>query len=215
MTVFSKLYLKKNNLTSDSVRFRRRIYQFFNSIPLTELTTEGIAQNIEINTGVKFPTAIGYDYEAFFEKSEIRDILDSITIIYKFNGIKERRVHGETWLEFVKRIFSEEELNYRVDDQGLVHYYIDEEFEQSRAVTILGLDLPEYLNAKHSFLSSHSKIRHKDPDTKGSLRDIFDAVETLFKKRGLESNGTKTYAKGGLVEELTKMCISKNINHFE
>ena len=42
-------------------------------------------------------------------------------------GVLTFQLKGEGWIKFVQRIFLEEELNYKIDVNGIIHYFVDEE----------------------------------------------------------------------------------------
>jgi hypothetical protein len=85
------------------------------------------------------------------------------------------------WSEFVKRVFLEENLAYKLDDLGGVHPLRDIEYEHNVAATIAGLNDARYAGVRTAFEAARGKLDRISPDTKGAIRDAFEAAETLTK----------------------------------
>ena len=60
---------------------------------------------------------------------ELRDVLDLVTIA--FRQLRAANYSSENWLRNIQRIFQEENVAYRVDALGGVHFYVDEEFARN------------------------------------------------------------------------------------
>lgn len=74
---FSLNYLNHGVILRDSKRARRRVYRLFNSLSGSH---EEYAEPLELATGADVPYAgYGYDWERWYEKAELRGVLDSIT----------------------------------------------------------------------------------------------------------------------------------------
>ncbi len=117
-------------------------------------------------------------FESFFESAEIRDVLDSITVIteaVKGEGIARR------WLDFVEKIFREENLEYTVDQAGIVHFFIDKEFEENKLSTLACLNAPKYNAVRNEFEEAYKSLDLDPPDTKESIRRIFESLEIIYK----------------------------------
>jgi hypothetical protein len=144
---------------------------------------------IRTELGVDVPFSGGYWYlEKFFQRAELRDVLDAITVGYRitltarFEGGRLRTVPGNNssiWLVFVQRIFDEENPYYRVDESGLVHRLIDAEFENNRFSALKALEDPRFSDVKSDFENSFKHLRNGDG--KAAVRTIFPAVETAAK----------------------------------
>jgi hypothetical protein len=132
--------------------------------------------------GVTIPqSGSSYFFETFIRKSEVRDLLDGITIIFReIQATDKARVQAGFRAE-VERMMREENLSYRVDEAGGVHFYVDEEFERSRNATIIGLSGDRYHAARDAFDDAHRALLAND--TLGAVRRSFDAVENVFKIR--------------------------------
>src|SRR5262249_55456044 len=87
----------------------------------------------------------------------------------------------QLWVEETARIFLEENVHYRVDRQGGVHFYFDEEFAHNHAATIAVLKGSRYANTLHSFEGTLAALSKAPPDGKAAIRSTFAALEGLFK----------------------------------
>jgi hypothetical protein len=85
------------------------------------------------------------------------------------------------WLTGVRRIFSEEHLAYRINDQGGVRFAIDEDFDATNVATIAALGDDRYKAALASFVDAQRSASATPPRWKDAIRYAFDAVEGLFR----------------------------------
>lgn len=103
----------------------------------------------------------------------MRDVLDSVTEIAKLFQ------PSQDWLSAANRIFKEENLAYRVGDDGIVHPFVDAEFEINRACALEALNDPRFGEAREDFESAYRHLR--DGNGKEALRMMFPAVEVAAK----------------------------------
>ena len=79
-------------------------------------------------TGAVVPSLYhGYDVARFIRENTIRDVLDSITLIYQ---VVDSYPSAEQWKSFVSRVLSEENLGYKLDSKCGVHYFVFRETGQ-------------------------------------------------------------------------------------
>jgi hypothetical protein len=128
--------------------------------------------------------ALGYNFAAdkviaglteFFNTAEIRDILDVCTIISKILAQKR------TWTDFVVRVFHEENLACRINQDGIVHPFIDEEFEVVRSAALDALNEARFGEARGDFEAAFRHLRNGKAEGKAAIRSMFPAVETAAK----------------------------------
>jgi hypothetical protein len=81
----------------------------------------------------------------------------------------------------VSRIFQEENLGYRVDRKGGVHYAVDAEFERNRASAVRSLGGDRYAAALEHFEAAQTALDSIPPETRTAVRQLFDALETVFR----------------------------------
>ena len=200
---FSLLYLDRSESLRDSKRFRNRLAAFYWET-LHEYYKNEIVKSIQLEIGAEVPFIVSsYSVSEFFKITELRDLLDSITVIYKaIAGNWEQSANK--WREFVARAISEENLGYRVDEKCGVHYFVDEEFERNRFSTLLVLDNPRYIAVRNAYDMAYQYLDAQPMDTKGAVRSIFEAIEILVK----QMVDTKNLNKWVVENTLKEKCLS-------
>jgi len=86
---FSQLYLDRSKLVGDSVRFRNRLSAYF--VPVHQRLQLAYGRAIELETGAKVGQLQIGD---FFERAELRDVLDAITVIYDLTAVDYSGAHS-------------------------------------------------------------------------------------------------------------------------
>jgi hypothetical protein len=155
---FSLLYLKPGAPAADSARARRRIYAQFARLQQTlpngsELAAKFVTEvNAELGVTVPYGS-MSFHFDDFFQKCELRDFLDSITLVFNLLNNEPRywRNAAKPFLEFVARVLGEENMSYRVDSAGVVHYRVDEEFERNLSSAIESLSAEKFAQVRNSF----------------------------------------------------------------
>jgi hypothetical protein len=182
---FSHTYLAKGEPTQDSARMRRRLGAVLHTF--LDIDNE-LGPIISAELGVDVPSSTyAYDYSGFLQKCELRDFLDFVTVVYRFllkkqsTGTKQRNGQ-ERWVSEVQRVFTEENVHYRVDPHGGVHFHFDEEFARNRAAAIAVLQGARYVNALDSFEAGLAALSRVPPDGKDAIRKTFAAIEGLFRQ---------------------------------
>ena len=174
---FSQVYLDRSTPVNDSVRMRNRISAIYWDMLSND--KNDLISLIQKETGAKVPfTGASFSISNFFETAEIRDLLDSITIIYNYY-VKSQRYKAIQWHTFISRVLREENVGYRLDGSGGVHFFVDEEFDRNRVSLIFGLTsqpaVSELFSKAYSFLDA------SPPDTSSAVKAIFEAIEVLYK----------------------------------
>jgi len=177
---FSHVYLKRGVPASDSERMRRRISSFFYEFGFHDCNA---GRNIELELGVDVPRFdYRYDYKSFFLRCELRDFLDAITIIWRsIRGSHGLPKDAGAWVKVVGRVFQEENVGYRVDDQGGVHFAVDAEFEHNVASSLAALGSSRYNGVLAAFQVAQEAFDQTPPNGKDAMRSAFEAVEILFR----------------------------------
>ena len=176
---FSQIYLQPPELVSDSGRARTRVGALFSDFD--EPDRLGMRRFLHRELGVCPVGPYSHEFERFLAKAEIRDFLDTITCIYEWLLANNRRVAAAKWLQAVQRIFAEERLRYRVDDDGVVHFAVDENFESTRNSTLAGLVHSRFQGSREAFERAYEHLAEQPPDSKLAIRAIFEAVEIAFR----------------------------------
>ena len=80
---FSLIYLERKEPVRDSQRFRNRLSAYYWENLYGHHNNE-IVKIIQKETGAEIPFIVSsYSVNKFFKKNEFRDVLDSITLIYR------------------------------------------------------------------------------------------------------------------------------------
>lgn len=180
---FSHVYLKRGEPTQDNFRMRRRLASLVDA----HSQLDGFGTALENALGVRMRyNHVGVDWDHFFEKCQLSDLLDAVTVGYRLLIQKARSDrYGQTkprdWLVNVQSIFDEENVCYEVDDSGGVHLRVDDEFERTRASTIAALNGSRYSNVLAEFERADSAFVETLPNGKGAIRATFSAAEGLFR----------------------------------
>jgi hypothetical protein len=174
MSRYSSLYLQRGKPEFDSQRFRKRLGAFLDHNAIGGSFTEGrIRASIRETLGADVPWKGGLAVLArFFEKAEIPDILDAITLV--FRAITDSEMRGR-WRRHVTLALEEENLAYRLDESCVVHPYIDPEFEANRASALDALSDPKFGEARRDFEAAFRHLRNGEG--KQAIRMMFPAVE--------------------------------------
>jgi hypothetical protein len=181
--LFSDLYIDKGPPLGDSARARERLCASFSEFARHRLPQ--VAQLMRARKGIKIRvvgvTEDHYRFDEFFRNAALVDLLDSITLIATAldpPGTSHRR---DGWVDEVRFIFQTENLRYRVDDLGGVHFNPDEAFERVRVCMINALQSKRYGNAAAAADDAYRALDGQPADGKGAVRSIFEAAEIVFR----------------------------------
>lgn len=175
---FTRLYLERGPPTQDSVAFRNRLVGYLENRHSDSFRL--IASLAKRELGLIVPSWAGtmgtyYDLPKFFETESIPNVLSVVTLIYRIlTG-----TFADEWCEFVARSMREENLGYSMDSHGGVHFLVDEEFERNRISALRAADGARYNGVRKAFAEAHSHLDSQPPDTKASVRSMFEALEIL------------------------------------
>jgi hypothetical protein len=143
-----------------------------------------MGQLIHSELGVDVPSGFERtNWRAFFDRCELRDLLDGITLTNKA-VIDSRYSTAEDARRFrddVQRIFNEENVGYELDPGGGVHFRVDEQFARSNAAAIGALQNARHANSLHAFERGIACLTELPPVGKNAIRGVFTAIEGLFR----------------------------------
>lgn len=180
--LFSHVYLSGGTLLRDKETFRRRLGAYCQSNFSNQNGSMGGFLRTEM--GLQIPYRYpNYQFEEFFVSAEIRNVLDAITLIWRFYLLDKynRNSIEQSWHDFVARALKEENMGYRLDEQCGVHFFVDEAFERNRQSIIPALGQARYAGVLTAFEGAYSALDSEPQDTKQAVRLIFEAVEILAK----------------------------------
>jgi len=208
---FSLIYLERKEPVRDSPRFRNRLSAYYWEY-LYDNHNKAIVKIIQKETGAEIPFNVNYySVSDFFKENEFRDVLDSITLIYRVviaSGCTGSKQRAEHWKQFVERAMKEENLGYRLDASCGVHYLVDEEFERNRFSTLSVLDDPKYNGVRAAYEDAYRYMDNYPIDTKAAVRSIFESIEILVKQMVETKNLNKWVVENTLKEKCIKIYNS-------
>ena len=183
---YARVYLQRGVPTADSPRFRTRLAAYCTEAISTPTRVDykaRLAAYLTRELGVVMPISAGrYSGAALFREGELPDVLSAITFVYRFLNTERDRSFGAKWLGNVARVFREENVAYRLDGNGGVHDYIDEEFERSRVSALAVLQAPVLGNALHAYEAAYRHLSSDSRDTKAAVRSMFETVEIVARQ---------------------------------
>lgn len=159
MSKYSQLYIERGRPEPDSDRARVRLCALFQDIFRGKIR-EDAKRFLTRRLGVHVIAA-----DDFFATCEIRDLLDTVTevteFIARYPDIANAQICHE-WQSDVDQIFVEENLAYRVDDDAIVHPYVDQEFEINRTCALEALGDPKFDEARTDFGAAYRHLRGRE-----------------------------------------------------
>ena len=182
---FTQVYLSRDEPAEDSPRMRHRLA----SLVERTKSLDGFVGYLEGELGVRLPyTGVYLDWDKFFVKSSLSDVLDTVTLAWRYLSNKSRTDQyslagrdASLWPREVNRILREENVRYAVDGSGGVHFSIDQEFEHNSAATVAVLNSARYRNVLNEFDAAHASLGAILANAKGAVRAMFSAAECLFR----------------------------------
>ena len=191
---FTHNYIDRGAPQTDSKTFRKRLGHYCQELfsePQNYLN--GMGKFLIQEMGIDMPHR-GYvsDFEQFFVRETINNVLNAITYIWRFATSNAKVGYpferddtsrlAEQWLKFVQRTLVEENLNYTIDPKGGIHFLIDEEFQRNLRSLLRCLESPMYTGTRTAFEDAKRHLESNPPDTKAAVRSAFESVEILAKK---------------------------------
>lgn len=175
MSRYSQLYVERGRPQADSKRARTRL-SGFSTLEVGRSLQDDVWRQVRTELGI-----VVKSFDHFFATAEIRDVLDAVTETARVLAAHRRYGIGDTqrWLAGADRIFQEENLGYRVGQDGIVHPFVDEEFEVNRTSALEALSEPRFGEARTDFEAAYRHLR--DGNGKEALRMLFPAVEVAAK----------------------------------
>jgi len=201
---FSLVYLDRSTPLKDSQRFRNRLDAYCSEVLSEVQVIPNIAKAIrrEIGVEVQYLGNHFYSISGFFRQRELRDILDSITVIYQV--LQGYGNHPNLWKDFVSRVLFEENMGYRLDSRCGIHYYVDEEFARNRFSTLSLLEDQKYRASRAAYEDAYRFMDSHPPDTKAAVRSMFESLEIIVKQM-IETQNLNKYIVENLLKE---KCIT-------
>lgn len=175
--LFSRLYIGKGDPETDSPRFRRRLAAMIGAY---DIGYSDFAALIKRNLGVEIRYGGIHRFSDWFESCELRDLLDSITLVARMLRPNHAR-KANSWIQEISLALREENLAFVVDQDGGIHPYVDATFQENRIAAVRGLSFPRYRAALAAYERAFAALNGVNPDYKTAIRDVFESVEVVFK----------------------------------
>ncbi|MGF6936862.1 hypothetical protein OKW41_006024 [Paraburkholderia sp. UCT70] len=193
--LFSHTYLERGAPASDSPSFRERLAVFLDK--RFEHAGYELSSYLAMETGYVSAFAC-QRWSETLQALTIAQLLDVITLVWRFCQIKRLVSLDSAWIGFVARALSEGNLGYRLDPRCGVHYLVDSEFEHNRVSMLRALESARYAAVRHEFEAAHDYLTASDPDTKAAVKSIFEAMEILTRLMVTTKNLNKYCAQNQL-----------------
>lgn len=213
--LYSELYLDQKGPSDDSEVFRARLGYYLDTKMESQYKSQ-IANAYKLRKGVNInsdslPMGLVYRFEEFLTKCTVVQALDLITISGKTlheNRYRETNQYGK----FIKEVFREENLQYKLDASFGVHPLIDIEFQHAKEATLKALNEPKYSTARHEFDRCYDFISATNPDYKLAIRSVFECAEIIVKDALKSQNLSKFVIEKILLEKLQLLYSNDETN---
>lgn len=209
---YRRLYARPEQRLQDDPRFRRRLATIVPRHYFATLeSNNALGLFMEANFGleIRHGTSQGrrrFYFELHFLETPIEDVLESVTAIARYLSRKDPELL-EHWVKDVRRVLVEEHMAYRVDNEGVLHPFVDEAFELARISVIEALQGNRFNAAREHFEAAIDAMKPTPPDTRAAVRHCFEAAENLFK---LLTGTNQDLTKANVGGTLTPIVDSKH-----
>ncbi|OAN98063.1 hypothetical protein [Sulfitobacter geojensis] len=141
---------------------------------------ERAIETLESELGVRFSQGGISSWQGFFRSVPKSKLLDALTLLFPE---KERYAGGSgpAFIRDVRRILSEENLAYEMDDAGGIHPLIDGAFSATKQSAVSALSGERYKGTASLVEQVDVALLQEPTDYVGAIRAIFGANENLFK----------------------------------
>lgn len=166
----------------------------------------------KVATEIGYTIDGGYDFhiDISMHKASDDDLLDILTLIWRCAKPLDRA----SWVETTNRIFREENIQFIMDEQGGIHPFEDEVFDEQRQATLKHLADPRYESVLTKYEQAYAALLQAPPNTGDCLDKIFEALEAFMK---LVDDGKKfsRLDTNALKKVLEPFCLRHITPHSE
>jgi hypothetical protein len=183
---YSHVYLRPGRPQSDSKTARIRLAAYAESnVPYGSVRHPNTSLFVffQLHFGIELPVQYAEPLGQLFRADELSHVLDAVTVVTLWLRRHDSR-SAEKWAAFVKQVFEEEHLGYRLDSQGGVRLLVDEHYERNRTSTVSLLGQSRYGAVRDEFENCDKFLT--EGHTREAVAALFVAVEILSK---LMTNG--------------------------
>ncbi|MEO8157921.1 MAG: hypothetical protein ABI648_09005 [Betaproteobacteria bacterium] len=219
--LFARVYLERGAPTQDNDFFRNRLEAYLSSNHYKDYAelSKYLKQEAGLVVPVTYQQQFGlyYNFPDFLSKTRIEYLLTAMTLIWRFlrqkypqatraskPGIQFETIYpqADAWHAFVTRTLREENMAYALDEKCGVHFFVDEEFERNRVSALRSLEAPRYAGVRAAFEAAHGYLDAQPPDTKASVRSMFEALEILARLIDPQSKNLNKWSTENKLKEL-------------
>lgn len=180
--LFIYRYMDRSQPRKDSERFRRRVAAGFIE---TDAIRTSLAKELLLRAGIELPRNQWNGHllwDQFLITGNLDEVLTAIEVSIQAALLGPYAFWARRFRSHVELAMREEGLGLRIDEQGLIHYAVDEEFEVARMATLAGLSHPSLGAARSAYEDAFRHLDARPADTKAALRSMFEALEILAKQ---------------------------------
>lgn len=178
---YSLIYLKPEELSSDSQRMRKRLAITFDELVSRDEHSD-LGRALESELGISVLHDGLYDNYIRWDDLlhwETRDVLCTITLLGRYARRKSENA-ARRLNERIRRILIEECVGYTLDSSFGVHPAVDAAFRAELAGVLRGLEAGGYAAAR-SYIERADAHLLPEGDRREAVKSSFDAVENVFK----------------------------------
>ncbi|RJP65837.1 MAG: hypothetical protein C4535_14415 [Comamonadaceae bacterium] len=154
-------------------------------------------------------------WEEFFKEAAMEEVLTSITVTHRvLTGVGGR--FAEVYRLAIARALADEHMGFRIDEQGVIHYAVDEVFEGMRGATLSVLNAPVLAVARGAYEAAFGYLDRHPADTKAAMRSTFEALEVVARQlnpgaRNLHANLCRENLKDQYLAASTGDAVEKRV----
>jgi hypothetical protein len=184
---YSRNYLRSSVASPDNARARHRLAAYLEEYYSDDERDIGLCIERELGLKPRYPGSATYViyWESFLSKLEIDDFLDVMTAAIRFRPQQRKNKRGSIvtydLLSFARRVFSEQNLAYRIDDKGGIHPAIDAAFAINSLSLLRRLDEAQLQATAEHIARAERSLLPSSCDGRQAIRSTFDAAENLLK----------------------------------
>jgi hypothetical protein len=212
---FDLLYRGRGDPRQESATARKRIGHFVQRECYRWDSWIAQTMGLELGTEPMSQATAGgayYWWEEFFSNLNPDSFLNAVWAVVVGLDVAAKKKPAETstiwrlrkeFVEFARRVFSEENLAFEIDDHGGVHPLVDGAFNNEMAEVLQHLDAPAYANAKQHFETALKHFDAKPQDTRGAVKSAFETVEEVF-----QLIVGDRFTRGSIENKLTPLVVA-------
>ncbi|WP_448173307.1 hypothetical protein [Rhizobacter fulvus] len=178
--LFIHRYLDRSVVGRDSPRFRVRVKTLFEHAVINLGFSDRIDSMLRMHAGIEVDRNHNDGtpmWDWFFDRTPIANVLTALTLTHRYIA-RVRADEVQSFVAFVRKVLSDENLGYRMDDDGSFRFSVDEDFAAQRTATLKGLGHEELASAREHYEAAFAAM-NEPMDPRAAIREVFEAVEVV------------------------------------